>query len=63
MKSLIWVLLILVVTFCVYAWWTYYSAQPTDKSKVARMWGALVAAGAALGALIMSWFATPTPIP
>lgn len=62
-KTLFWIVTILVIAFLVYAWYAYYSAQPKDKSKVARMWGAIVAAAFSLGALVMSWFSTPPPTP
>lgn len=60
-SAIVWIILILFVAFIGYAWYAYYSAQPADKSKAARMWGAIVAAAMSLGALVMSWFSTPTP--
>lgn len=60
-STIFWLLIFAIVVFCVYAFWTKYGAQPTEQSKAMRMWGALLAAAASLGAVVMSWFSTPTP--
>lgn len=57
-----WSLAVLLLLFVGYAWYAYYNAQPKDKSKAARMWGAIIAAAMSLGALVMSWFTTPPPV-
>jgi uncharacterized membrane-anchored protein len=53
---MLWNLLLLVaVGFVAYAVYTYYQTTPGTATVPARIWGSLVAAGAALLAWVAAW--------
>ena len=58
---LIGILVLAGVAFLLYAFAVYYKAQPTDQSQARRALGAVLAAAAAIGTAIISWFQTPPP--
>lgn len=58
------ILLLVVLVFMAYSLFAYYQSTPAVESIPKRVWLSLLAASAAVGAAVASWFhsgATPPP--